>query len=58
MVADGYVLVVWLEGVFFAAEEDADVEGVVEACVEVGVVADFHWHVVLAFLEWDEGFGL
>lgn len=54
VVGDGEVGVVWLEGVGGAAEEDADVVGVVEAGVKVGVVADVQGEVGGDVVEGDQ----
>ena len=48
--------VVGLEGVFWAAEEGADVGGVVEAGEEVGVVSYFEGEVVLYVFEGEDCF--
>lgn len=54
MVAHGEVFVVGLQGVCGAAKQHADVVGVVQAGVEVGVVAYAHGEVGRDVLERDE----
>lgn len=55
VVGNGEMRVVGLQGVVGTAEQNADVEGVVLADVEVGVVANGHGDVVLHVREAEQG---
>lgn len=45
MVAHWQMCVVWLKSVVWPSEEAANIEGVILAGIEVGVIANLHWHM-------------